>query len=137
MSSPTRGSPDRALLVGAGPIGLELAGELLTEFPSLGITLVDQADDVLTTGDYSPELRASIRSRLEDRGASFELGSPLGSLPPKDVGVLAPFTVETVVGRRVEAQIWFRCHGNLPATGYRGAELRTARRRGRLASHRR
>ncbi len=121
-------SADRALLVGAGPVGLELAGELLTAFPSLGITLVDQADDVLTTGDYSPELRASIRSQLEDRGVVFELGSPLGSLPPKDVGVLAPFTVETVAGRRVEAQIWFRCYGNLPATGYLGAELLTARR---------
>ena len=119
---------DRALLVGAGPVGLELAGELLAAFPALGITVVDRCDDVLTTGDYSPELRASIRSQLAERGVVFELGSPLGSLPPKDVGVLAPFTVETVAGRRIEAQIWFRCYGNLPATGYLGAELRTARR---------
>ena len=119
---------DRALLVGAGPVGLEFAGELLAAFPALGITVVDQADDVLTTGNYSPELRASIRSQLAERGVVFELGSPLGSLPPKDVGVLAPFTVETVAGRRIEAQIWFRCYGNLPATGYLGAELRTARR---------
>jgi NADH dehydrogenase FAD-containing subunit len=117
---------DRALLVGAGPVGLELAGELTAAFPSLGITIVDRADDVLTTGDYSPELRRSIRSQLAARGVVFELGSPLGSLPPHDVGVLGPFTVETTAGRSVDAQIWFRCYGNLPVTDYLGGALRAA-----------
>jgi apoptosis-inducing factor 2 len=118
---------DRALLVGAGPVGLELAGELLAAFPSLGITIVDQADDILTTGDYSPELRTSVRSQLEARGVVFELGAALGSLPPHDVGVLGPFAVETAAGRTVEAQIWFRCYGNRPITDYLGAELQVAR----------
>ncbi|RYV51145.1 FAD-dependent oxidoreductase [Pengzhenrongella frigida] len=121
------GAADRALLVGAGPVGLELAGELLAAFPALAITIVDQADDVLTTGDYSPELRASVRSQLEARGVVFEFGAPLGSLPPHDVGVFGPFTVETAAGRSIEAQIWFRCYGNLPATDYLGSELRVAR----------
>lgn len=118
---------DRALLVGAGPVGLELAGELLAAFPGLGITIVDQAEDVLTTGDYLPELRSSIRAQLEAAGVVFEFGSPLGSLPPHDVGVLGPFTVQTTAGRPIDAQIWFRCYGNLPVTDYLSSELAGAR----------
>lgn len=118
---------DRALLVGAGPVGLELAGELVAAFPGLGITIVDQAEDALTTGDYLPELRSAIRSQLEARGVVFELGSPLGSLPPHDVGVLGPFTVQTTAGRTIDAQIWFRCYGNLPVTDYLGGELADTR----------
>jgi len=122
------GTAERALLVGAGPVGLELAGELVSAFPDLGITIVDQAEDALTTGDYLPELRSSIRSQLEARGVVFELGSPLGDLPPCDVGELEPFTVQTTAGRHIDAQIWFRCYGTLPVTDYLDHELAGARR---------
>lgn len=109
---------ERVLLVGAGPVGLELAGELTSAFPNLGVTLVDQEEDILTTGDYLPELRASVREQLLARGVVFELGAPLGYLPPLDVGRYAPFTVETTAGARIEAQMWFRCYGARPITDY-------------------
>lgn len=118
---------ERVLLVGAGPVGLELAGELSSAFPALGITIVDQAPDVLTTWDYQPELRSSVRAQLEARGVVFELGSPLGYLPPQDVGEPGQFTVHTQAGREISAQIWLRCHGNLPAIDYLGPELNAAR----------
>lgn len=123
----TLAAADRALLVGAGPVGLELAGELSTAFPGLGITIVDRAPDVLTTWDYQPGLRSSVRSQLEARGVVFELGSPLGDLPPQDVGEAGQFTVHTLDGRRIDAQVWFRCHGNLPALDYLGPQLAAAR----------
>lgn len=109
---------ERVLLVGAGPVGLELAGELTSAFPNLGVTLVDQEDDILTTGDYLPELRDSVREQLTARGVVLELGAPLGYLPPLDVGRYAPFTVETTAGARIEAQMWFRCYGARPITDY-------------------
>src|SRR5690606_22625788 len=59
---------DDVLLVGGGPVGLELAGELTSAFPDLGVTIVDKAPDILTTGDYLPELRQEIRGQLEARG---------------------------------------------------------------------
>ena len=122
------------MIVGAGPVGLELAGELSSAFPALKVTIVDRAQDVLTTGDYLPELRSAIRSQLEDRGVAFELGSPLGYLPPVDVGVLAPFTVHTRAGRRIDADVWFRCYGNTPVTDYLVGDLAPARQPdGRIA----
>ena len=116
-----------ALIVGAGPVGLELAGEIASAFPAIDLVIVDQAEDALTTGDYLPELRSAIRSQLEARGVSFALGSPLGYLPPVDVGVLAPFTVHTRAGRRIDADLWFRCYGNQPVTDYLVGDLAAAR----------
>jgi NADH dehydrogenase FAD-containing subunit len=54
-------------------------------------------------------------------------GSRLGYLPPVDVGVHEPFAVETEAGERIEAQMWFRCYGNLPASDYLAGDLMGAR----------
>jgi hypothetical protein len=35
--------------------------------------------------------------------------------------------VETEAGVRVEAQMWFRCYGNLPASDYLAGDLMGAR----------
>ena len=47
----------RVLLVGAGAVGIELAGEIKAVWPSKQVTLVDVADDVLG-GPFRPELKA-------------------------------------------------------------------------------
>ena len=114
---------ERVLIVGAGPVGLELAGELTSSFRNLGVTVVDQEDDILTNGDFLPEVRESIRSQLEARGVVFELGAALGYLPPSDVGTFEPFTVATTAGREISAQVWFRCHDASVTTDYLGTEL--------------
>jgi hypothetical protein len=46
-----RARADRVLLLGAGPVRLEVAGEISTASPDKQITVVDPADDVLT-GPY-------------------------------------------------------------------------------------
>ncbi|RMI14006.1 FAD-dependent oxidoreductase [Cellulomonas triticagri] len=117
---------ERVLVVGAGAVGLELAGELLDTFGHLRITLVDQAPDALTTGDYLPELRAAVHAQLDGR-VDFVLGSRLGYLPPSDVGTYEPFAVETEAGVRVEAQMWFRCYGTVAASDYLAGDLAGAR----------
>lgn len=119
---------ERVLLVGGGPVGLELAGELTSAFGDLRVVVVDMADDVLTAGDYLPELRAAVRGELESRGVEMVTGAPLAFLPPVDVGMYAPFTVETTARVPLEAQMWFRCYGARPQTGYLDEELAAARR---------
>lgn len=119
---------ERVLLVGGGPVGLELAGELTSVFPHLRVTVVDMADDVLTAGDYLPDLRAAVRGQLEARGVEIVAGAPLAFLPPVDVGIYAPFTVETTTRVPLTAQMWFRCYGARPQTGYLDEDLAAARR---------
>ncbi|MEV7973911.1 FAD-dependent oxidoreductase [Cellulomonas sp. NPDC089187] len=116
---------ERVLVVGAGPVGLELVGELREHFPRLAITVVDQADDALSTGEYLPELRAAVHEQLS--GVEFVFGSRLGYLPPVDVGVYEPFTVETEAGVRIDAQMWFRCYGNRADSDYLAGPLAAQR----------
>ena len=119
---------DRVLVVGGGPVGLELAGELTSAFPGLGVTVVDKADDILTAWDYDAELRESIRTQLTDRGVRIVTGASLSFLPPSDVGTYAPFTVTTTDGAAIEAQMWFRCYGARPQTDFLDEELAAARK---------
>ena len=120
-------SARRVLLVGAGPVGLELAGELTSAFPHLEVTVVEQGTDILPAGDYLPELRSAVRSQLDARGVRIVLDSRLGYLPPVDVGTFAPFTVQTTNGLDIDADIWFRCYGSHPMTDYLDADLARGR----------
>ena len=118
---------ERVMLVGGGPVGLELAGELTSAFPDLAVTVVDRAHDILTVGDFLPELRESVREQLAQRGVTFVVGAPLGYMPPTDVGTFGEFHVDTMAGTRVEGQMWFRCYGSRPMTDYLDGELSTGK----------
>jgi apoptosis-inducing factor 2 len=118
---------DRVLLVGAGPVGIELAGEIRDVWPEKSIVLLDVADEILG-GPYLPELKAELRSQLLEIGVELILGSPLRQAPPTEPGDLATFTVTTKAGTEVVADIWFRCYGVTPNSDYLGDELASARR---------
>lgn len=108
----------RVMLVGAGTVGIEFAGELSSTFPNLEIVMIDRADHVLGTEGYVDELREELTAQLEERGVELVLGAPLSYLPPTDVGVLSRFQVETTKGVKVEADMWFFCYGAQVASGY-------------------
>ncbi len=116
----------RVLLVGAGAVGLELAGEIASAYPATKVVLLDQADDILP-GPYDQRLRDEIRRQLDGLGVETLLGSPLAALPEAAPGVYAPFTVTTTDGTAVSADLWFRCYGGAPATGYVTGALAAAR----------
>lgn len=117
----------QVLLVGAGPVGLELAGEITDQWPDKPVTVVDIATDVLG-GRYTPELRAALRGQLAERGVRLLLGSPLTGQPAVQPGVRQDFAVRTANGTVVEADIWFRCHGVVPSSDYLSGGLAAARR---------
>jgi NADH dehydrogenase FAD-containing subunit len=118
---------DRVLLVGAGPVGIELAGEIRHVWPEKTIVLLDVADEILG-GPYMPELKAELRRQLVEDRVELILGSPLRQAPPTEPGELATFTVTTEAGTDVTADIWFRCYGVTPNSDYLGDELASARR---------
>jgi pyruvate/2-oxoglutarate dehydrogenase complex dihydrolipoamide dehydrogenase (E3) component len=118
---------DRILLVGAGPVGIELAGEIRDAWPKKSIVLLDATDEILG-GSYKPELKAELRRQLLEIRVELILGSPLRQPPATEPGDLGTFTVTTEAGTEVVADIWFRCYGVLPNSDYLGDELRAARR---------
>jgi NADH dehydrogenase FAD-containing subunit len=118
---------DRVLLLGAGPVGIELAGEIRHAWPDKSIVLLDVADEVLG-GPYLPELKAELLRQLVESRIEVLLGSPLRQPPPTEPGELGTFTVTTAAGVEVTGDIWFRCYGVVPNSAYLGDALLPARR---------
>jgi NADH dehydrogenase FAD-containing subunit len=116
----------RVLLLGAGAVGIELAGEIATAWPDKEITLLDAAPEILGTR-FRPELRAELGAQLAGLGVRVLTGSPLTAPPPTEPGQLGEFTVVTEAGTAVTADLWFRCYGVAPASDYLAGELAGAR----------
>ena len=108
---------DRALIVGAGPSGLELAGEIKAFFPEKHVTIADIAEDILT-GPYDQALRDELRRQLDALGVELRLGAALTELPSAPPATLAPFAIATADGRELAADIWFRAFGVRPHSDY-------------------
>ncbi|MQA80576.1 MAG: FAD-dependent oxidoreductase [Streptosporangiales bacterium] len=118
---------DRVLLLGAGPVGLELAGEITAAWPDKAVTVVDPADDIVG-GEYPEALREDLRAQLADMGVDLVLGTSLWEDPPSDPGETKTFTAALRSGGEVTADIWFRCFGVVPNSDYLAGELAGARR---------
>jgi NADH dehydrogenase FAD-containing subunit len=117
----------RVLLLGAGPVGIELAGEIHSRWPAKHVILLDFAPDVLGER-FRPDLRAELRAQLAEIGVELRLGEGLQGFPPTVAGELNEFTVITDAGRPVTADIWFQCFGVSPESDYLDDDLRIARR---------
>nr|WSX79093.1 FAD-dependent oxidoreductase [Streptomyces sp. NBC_00899] len=99
----------RVLITGAGPVGLELAGEIAAVWPGKRITVVDPAEEIMPS--FTPELRAELHRQLDGLGVELRLGTALADPPPVPAGRADAFTVATTGGGEIGADIWFRCHG--------------------------
>jgi NADH dehydrogenase FAD-containing subunit len=119
---------DAVLLLGAGPAGLELAGEISVAWPDKTVTIVDPAQDVVAAVGLPAEFRAEVRGQLDTLGVRLLLGTSLTQEPPSEPGQARPFTVTTRSGEQITADIWFRCYGVVPETAYLAGELTSARR---------
>ncbi|WP_067450620.1 NAD(P)/FAD-dependent oxidoreductase [Actinomadura macra] len=98
----------RVLIAGAGPVGLELAGEIRAAWPDKRVTIVDPGEQVLP--GFLPELHADLHRQLRDLNIELRLDTTLLTEPPTRPGLAETFTVRTT-GGDLTADIWFRCHG--------------------------
>jgi apoptosis-inducing factor 2 len=117
---------ERVLIVGAGPTGLELAGEISDRWPEKQITILEPEPDILA-GPYKQELRDEVRRQLREREVEFVLGETLAAEPESPPATFGPFAASTTAGRTIEADIWFRCHGLTPVSEYLRGPLAGAR----------
>ena len=117
---------NRILIVGAGPTGLELAGEISDRWPDRTITILEPEPEILA-GPYRRTSRQEVRRQLELRGVETVLGEALTTAPSTPPATLAPSSVSTTSGRAVDADIWFRCYGLAPVSDYLRGELAGAR----------
>ncbi|MEV0644451.1 FAD-dependent oxidoreductase [Phytomonospora sp. NPDC050363] len=98
----------RVLIVGAGPVGLELAGEIKAVWPGKSVALIDPAETLLPA--FDERLREDLHHQLGELGIEVLLGHSLSEEPPVEPGRASTFTVATS-GGQLTADIWFRAHG--------------------------
>lgn len=101
------GPPRRALVVGLGPIGLEVAEAFMAR--KIDVTLVDLMPQVLPALD--PEMAAPVASHLEESGATLILGDAIAAFhQPR------PHTAQLRSGREVEFDLAVLAIGVRPRT---------------------
>ncbi|MEV1115662.1 FAD-dependent oxidoreductase [Actinosynnema sp. NPDC049800] len=114
----------RVLIVGAGPVGLELSGEIKAVWPDKRVTVVDPAERLVP--GFEPELRDELHRQLDAIGVELRLGTALTAAPPTEPARAGTFTVGTTDGE-LTADIWFRCHGARVNGGFLDDALAAAR----------
>jgi len=114
------------LLLGAGPAGLELAGEIKAAWPEKSVVIVDPASEIVP-GGLPDEFRAELRGQLDELGVQLVLGTSLREHPTSDPGEAKTFTVTTRSGQEIVADVWFRCYGVVPNSSYLVGALADAR----------
>ncbi|WP_305783476.1 NAD(P)/FAD-dependent oxidoreductase [Symbioplanes lichenis] len=105
----------RVLIVGAGPVGLELAAEIKEVWPDKHVVVVDRNAEVLP-GFLLPEVRDDLLAQLGRAGIELRLGTTVTGLP--EPGHHGEFRVATGAGDVITADIWFRANGVSINTGY-------------------
>ncbi|MFI0481489.1 NAD(P)/FAD-dependent oxidoreductase [Actinomadura sp. 9N215] len=100
---------DRVLIAGAGPVGLELAGEIKEVWPRKWVTVVDPVEHLLP--GFHPELREELHRQLDALDVRLLLGAGLTAPPAPRSGRAETFTVATDGGAEITADIWFRAYG--------------------------
>lgn len=106
----------RVLILGAGPVGLELAGEIKDVWPDKYVVILDRADGLLP--GFLPEVRNELCRRLDELGIDVRPGTGLTALPAAEAGRAGRFAVTTDTGERIGADIWFQAFGVEVNTGY-------------------
>jgi apoptosis-inducing factor 2 len=101
------------LLIGAGPVGIELAGEIASLYPGKPVTLIDPGQRLLPA--FNPKLGELLFAGLTQLGVRVLFGERLVKMPAAtnaaepEQPVLQTFLTEK--GTQIEADIYFICFG--------------------------
>lgn len=126
----------RVLIVGGGPIGIEIAGEIAERHPNSEVTVVEGGNRILAS---TSEGAARFAHRfLTSKGVSIITGERIvrTSRDPCDCGA-GPGIAETHTGRSITHDLILWCSGGRPNTAYllpRLADVLDAHERIRVTS---
>ena len=111
----------RILIVGGGPIGVEIAGEISESFPDKSLTLIEAGERILS--GTSNKAAAHATQVLRARGVTILTGEKLLDGMPAD-DIWAPGgEVRTNAGRNIAYDLIIWCIGGRPNTGYMKARF--------------
>ncbi|CAG8577876.1 7923_t:CDS:2 [Acaulospora morrowiae] len=104
----------RILIVGGGPVGIELAGEIASVYQNKQITLVHSEKSLLNS-KYPQKMRDMLADQLKELKVNLVLGERV-DLTSISTDGLTPVTLETNNNRVIESDIQFVTIGSKPNT---------------------
>jgi NADH dehydrogenase FAD-containing subunit len=120
---------EQVLIAGAGPVGLELAGEIRNAWRDKRITVVDPGAELVP--GYTEEMRIELVRQLAELEIEVRLGAAFDAEPDVEPGRAGAVRV-SVGGEKVEADIWFRAYGGSTNSGFLTEGLATLNERGQI-----
>lgn len=72
---PSKHEGRRVVVIGAGAVGIEFAGEIKQYYPKIGVTLIHSRDQVLSSEPLPSELKDRVGTMLKEEGVDVILGS--------------------------------------------------------------
>jgi NADH dehydrogenase FAD-containing subunit len=106
----------RILIVGGGPVGVEMAGEIVETWPGRSVTIVESGPRIL--GGTAKSVSTHAAEFLEQRGVTLLTGERIESPSPGDGVSVEPGEARTTSGKVVGYDIILWCIGGRPNTEY-------------------
>lgn len=115
----------RILIVGGGPIGVEMAGEISSRHPNIHITLIESGSRLL--GGTSEAAAHHAERVLTQRRVEILLNDRMVAMPQSPSGAdIAGGDVVTEQGRHIGYDMLLMCAGSKPNTLYMNAHFASA-----------
>jgi apoptosis-inducing factor 2 len=109
-------SARRILIVGGGPLGVEIAGEIVETWPGRAVTIVESGARILASTANSASIHAT--KFLTQRGVTLLTGERIESPAPGNGISEGPGEARTVSGKRILYDVILWCIGGRPNTKY-------------------
>ncbi|KAJ3339293.1 hypothetical protein HDU93_008400 [Gonapodya sp. JEL0774] len=114
-------STKSVLIVGAGAVGVELSGEIATDFPSKKVYLLESGPTILPFPQVAPKLRESAASELKKLGVEIITGEKANLTKEDFDGVwkgAGTRTIKTDKGREITTDLQIISIGNSAFNSY-------------------
>ena len=106
----------RILIVGGGPVGVEMAGEIVETWPGRSVTIVESGAHIL--GGTAKSASTHAAKFLKQRGVELLTGERIESPSPGDGVLVEPGEARTTSGKLVGYDVMLWCIGGRPNTEY-------------------
>ena len=104
------------LVIGGGPVGVELAGEIVTDMPGKKVTIVHTGSALIDGGMTGDTFAGAFSGRLTDMVKKAGVTVLLESRVERNAD--GTFSTKTNKGVDVSADIVYNCTGSKPATAF-------------------
>lgn len=106
----------RILIVGGGPLGVEMAGEIIETWPGRSVTVVESGARIL--GGTASSASAHAAKFLTQRGVTLLTGERIETTLPANGVSMEQGEARTSKGRRIVYDVMLCCIGGRPNTEY-------------------